>query len=134
MKKLLMILLTVGIVSGVSAQRGGHIGGGYYGGGFRTGVVVGGYAPFYAYPGMYLGLGYPYYYPYGYRNGYPASKLQMQIEDIKQDYADRIKSVHMDNTISGKERRQEIRQLKRDRDAAVDNAKRNYWKTPEKTN
>lgn len=138
MKKILLILLTVGLVSGAQAQfRGGHVGGGFYGGGeIRTGVVVGGYAPYYGYrPYWGFAFGYPYLYPYGY--GYPYgpysygySRLQSQIEGIKQDYADRIESVRMDNTITGKERRAQIRQLKKDRDSAVDQAKRDYWKTP----
>src|SRR5580704_16281651 len=131
MKKLLMILLTAGMVSGASAQfhGGGHYGGGFYGG--RT-VIVGGYAPYYAYPGFYLGLGYPLYgYPYGYYPyGHAPSKLQMQVNDIKADYSDRIASVKADNTLSGKEKRQQIRDLKHERDDAVNNAVRNYWKIP----
>jgi len=134
-KQILILFLSVGIVSGASAQHfhgggfsGGHV---YYGGGFRTGVVVGGYYPYYGYPGFYLGLGYPFYgFPYGLGYGYGrVSKLQMQISDIKQDYADRIESVKMDNTLTGKERRQQIRALKHERDDAVENAKRNYWRT-----
>jgi hypothetical protein len=133
MKKLLMILMSVGIISGASAQihGGGHFGGGYYGGGFRGPVVVGGYgyAPFYGYPGWYLGLGYPFYpSPYGYRNGYSSSRLQSQVASIKQDYADRIYSVHNDNTLTGKEKRQKIRELKHERDNAVASAKSNYWR------
>jgi hypothetical protein len=139
MKKLLLILLTVGVVSGAYAQRGHFAGGGFYGGEGRT-VIVGGYSPYYAYPRAYwgFGLGYPYLYPYyGYPYGpygYGMSRLQGQIEGIKQDYADRIESVRMDNTITGKERRAQIRQLKKDRDAAIDQAKRDYWKTPSRTN
>jgi hypothetical protein len=40
----------------------------------------------------------------------------------------------MDNTLTGKERRSQIRQLKKDRDAAIDQAKRDYWKTPSGSN
>ena len=129
MKKLLMILLTAGIVTGASAQHVIH-GGGFYGGGYRTGgvVVVGGPG---WYPGFYWGLGYPYWnYPYGYPYGHVPSKLEMQVSDIKQDYADRIASVKADNTLSGREKRQQIRDLKHQRDDAVANAVRNYWKTP----
>lgn len=140
MKKLLLILLTVGVVSGAQAQIRGHFGGGgFYGGEGRT-VIVGGYAPYYAYPRAYwgFGLGFPYLYPYyGYPYGpygYNMSRLQSEIEGIKQDYADRIESVRMDNTLTGKERRSQIRQLKKDRDAAIDQAKRDYWKTPSGSN
>ena len=129
MKKLMMILMAAGIVSVASAQHV-HVGGGYVGGG---GVVVRGYAPVYGYgfyPGIYWGLGYPYWnYPYGYPYGRVPTKLQMQVSDIKADYADRIASVKADNTLSRKEKRQQIRDLKHERDDAVANAVRGYWKT-----
>ena len=133
MKKLMIILLSTGILSfglasDASAQRGGHIGfgGGFYG----PRVVVGGgyYAPYY-YPGLYFGVpwGYPYGYPY-YGYGYAPSRLQMQIADIKQDYSDRIASVRSDRSLTGKERRQKVRDLKHERDNAIADAERNYWK------
>lgn len=132
MKKLMMILLAAGMVSFASAQHV-HVGGGY--GGYRGGgYIVRGYAPavgFGFYPGLYWGYGYPYWnYPYGYPYGHVPTKLQMQISDIKADYADRITSVKADNTLSGKERRQQIRDLKHQRDDAVANAVRGYWRTP----
>lgn len=142
-KRLLIILLTLGIASGAYAQRfhGGEIGGGghFYGGGYRTGVIVGGYGPSWGwgwgYPGLYLGYGYPFMfgypgYPYGYSPyGYGGtSRLQMQLSDIKQDYADRIESVRSDMSLTGKERRQKVRALRHERDNAINDAKRNYWK------
>ena len=133
MKKLMMILLAAGMVSVASAQHV-HVGGGY-GGGYRTTVVVGGgYGAGWGYgfyPGLAFGLGYPYWnYPYGYPYGRVPSKLQMQVSDIKADYADRIASVKADNTLSRKEKRQQIRDLKHQRDDAVANAVRGYWRTP----
>lgn len=132
-----MILLAAGLVSGASAQYHGHIVGGYYGV-VRPPVYVGGYygpfySPYYAYPGLYFGWGYPYppyAYPYGFPYGHVPTKLEGQIADIKADYADRIKSVKADETLSHKEKRHQIHQLKQDRDNAVANAVRNYWKTP----
>jgi hypothetical protein len=129
MKKLLMILLAAGLVSAASAQHV-HVGGGYYGGGYRGGVVVGAYSP-----GIYWGFGYPFWgnpwgYPNGYGYGHAPTKLQSQISDIKADYADRITSVKADNTLSGKEKRQQVRALKHQRDDAVANAARSYWRTP----
>ncbi len=110
MKKLMMILLAAGMVSVASAQHV-RVGGGF--GGYRGGYAIRGYAPaigFGFYPGLYWGYGYPYYgYPYGYPNGRVATKLQMQVSDIKADYADRIASVKSDNTLSGKEKRQQVR-------------------------
>lgn len=125
MKKLLVILLTFGLVSSASAQFHGR-GGGHFGG-HTTVVVGGGYSPFYS-SGLYFGL--PWGYPgYGYDYGYGRpSKLDMQIEDIKHDYADRIASVKMDKSVPRKERRRNIRQLKKERDDAVYDAKRNYYK------
>jgi hypothetical protein len=148
-KRLFLILLILGLASGGAyAQRfhgGGEIGGGhFYGGGFRSGVIVGGgYGGWgwgWGYPGLYMGLGYPFMfgypgYPYGYGpNGYGASRLQMQLSDIKQDYADRIESVRSDMSLTGKERRQKVRELRHERDNAVEDAKRNYWKGPSNNN
>ena len=142
---LIGILLTLGISSGAYAQRfrGGEMGGGhfYYGGGVRTVVVGGGYGWGWGwglgYPGLYMGWGYPLYgYPYGYSPyGYGGtSRLQMQIADIKQDYADKIESVRSDNTLTGKERRQQVRELKKEMDNAINEAHRNYWKGGSNTN
>ena len=122
MKKLMIMLLLAGTISGVSAQRG-HVGGGAY---YRprTTVVVGGgfYSPFYS-PFYY---GYPYYMEPSVP--YHASKLDQEIADINHDYAEKIESARMNNSISGKERRHEIRELKEERDRQIDLAKRNYYK------
>jgi hypothetical protein len=125
MKRLLIMALSVMLVAGASAQRhggGGFIGGGGYRGGGSRVIVTGGlglglypyyggfYDPFYAYP--------PGYYGY---SGRP-SRLSMKIEDIK------IYSVRQDNTLTGKERRQKVRELKHDRDQAIEDLKSNYYK------
>lgn len=132
----MIMLLSLALVTGASAQirGGGHasIGGGYRGGGYRGGhttVVVGGglgygYSPFYSPFGFYYG--YPFY-AYGGEGARP-SKLDMEIADIKNDYADKIESVRMDDSISGRERRHKVREFKRERDQAVLDARRNYYK------
>ncbi|MDR6337847.1 hypothetical protein HNQ91_000869 [Filimonas zeae] len=130
MKKILAILLALAMVSGVSAQRhGGGFRGGYRGGGTRVIVSAGGFYPFGAYYGfgMPFGYGYPYGYPYGGYTQRP-SKLDLQIEDIKHDYADKIASARADDGLSRKERRNEVKALKRERDNTILQAKKSYYK------
>jgi hypothetical protein len=121
-KKLLIILFSLGLAYGASAQRGGHsFGGGYHGGGYYHG-----YYPR-TYVGVGFGLGYGFGYPYGYPYGwygpwgpYPAyyygygampSRLALQIEDIKNDYDAQIKDVRHDKSLDRKDRRAKIDQL-----------------------
>ena len=124
MKRLLIILLSLGLVVSASAQ---HVHGGAY---YRPRVIVGvgaGFGPmFYPY-GFYSP-----FYPYGpYYNGYHRpSKLDMKIEDIRNDYKDRIWSVKHDKTITRKERRQKVREMKHERDQAIYDAKHNYYRSP----
>lgn len=124
-----MIMLTIGLALGASAQkvvvRGG--GGHHY---VRPRVSVGlgfGYSPFYP----YYGFGAPWYgVPYGWNYGYAPSRpsrLDLTIQDIKSDYADRIKSVRMQDDLTGREKRQTIRQLRDDRDKAVVQAQKDYY-------
>ncbi|RFM25703.1 hypothetical protein DXN05_23625 [Deminuibacter soli] len=127
---MMIVLLSLALVTGASAQRGGHFSGGYHGGGFvgpRTTVVVGAgyYSPFYSPWGFYYG--YPLY-PYGEAYHRP-TRLDIQVSDIKNDYADKISSVKLDNTLSGKERRQKVRQLRRERDETILQARKDYYKS-----
>src|SRR5579864_8145556 len=120
MKKLLIIVMSLSLALGASAQRGFH-GGGYYYGGPR--VIVGGgfYAPYY---GPFYSPFYSPFYPYGYYGyGSRPSKLDMQIQDIKNDYKDRIWSLKQDKTLTHKEKRKQIRQLKQERDKDINDAK-----------
>lgn len=128
MKKLLFVLLSVGLAIGASAQkrvvvRGG--GGGHY---VRPRVSVGmgfGYGPFYPY------YGYPWWgwgpSPYAYGYNYRPSRLELAIQDIKLDYADRIKSVRIQDDMTGREKRAAIRNLRVERDHAVLQAKKDYY-------
>src|SRR5882757_7812564 len=145
-KKLLIVLFSLGLALGASAQRGAsyHGGGGFHGGGgYHGGGVV--YYPR-TYVGLGLGFGYPFY-PYGgfygpwygyppYYYGYGAipSRLALQIDDIKNDYAAQIRATKDDKTITRKERRERVNQLKHDRDAAVIQARRDYYYNSRRNN
>lgn len=124
MKKILIVVLVTGFAINASAQRYSHGGGGFYG---RPRVMVstGFYSPFYPYYGLF---GYPFYpYPaYGYMQR--PTRLDMQIADIKNDYRDKIASARQDKSLSRKQRKRTIQQLKNERDQAIIDAKRNYYK------
>jgi len=130
MKKLFLILLTLGLVYGASAQKVSR--GGVYYSRPRVSVSMGAYAPFYPYYGFgYAPFAYGYGYPfYGYNMPYRPSKLDLKIEDIKKDYQDKIWSVKKDESLSGKEKRNEIRNLKKERDETVLDARKNYYHAP----
>jgi len=121
MKKLLIILLTIATIGSAYAMppRGG-----FHGGGSRTTVILGGgfYNPYYYPFGFY---GYPYY-PYGIPT--PPSKLDLQIQGIKTDYSDKIKSVKMDDTLTKEERKEKVREFKTERSEAIIQAKQDYYK------
>ncbi|MCF6407135.1 hypothetical protein L3C95_29840 [Chitinophaga filiformis] len=129
MKKIIAILLLAVTVQSASAMvSNSPVRGGFHGGGFyhpRTTVVVGGgfYSPYFS-PFYY---GYPY--PYTAAVPYQPTKLDMQIANIKNDYADKIESVKLDKDLTGKERRAQVREFRRERDQAVLEAKRNYYKS-----
>jgi hypothetical protein len=152
MKKLLIIALSFGLVLGASAQRGGHgggFGGGYHGGGISYSPAYsrpfyGGYG--YGYGGWGLGLGYGFGFGYGlgyglgawnpywgypnapyYNDKYMPSRLALQIEDIKNDYKEKIASTKDNKSMTRKERRVTVRQLKHDQTQAIIDAKRNYY-------
>jgi hypothetical protein len=136
-KKLLIILFSLGLAYGASAQRGIHgggvvVGGGhFYGGGYgyypRTYVGIGLGYPWwgwgYGWYGPWYG-GYPAYY-YGY--GMMPNQLELQVRDIRNDYAQQIKDVRHDKSLTHKERRAKIDQLKTDRDNAIVQARHDYF-------
>src|SRR5204862_3692741 len=121
MKKLFVILLSTILVIGALAQRG-HGAGHYY---YRphTRVVIGVGAGYYPY--SYYPYDYGFYHPYYYR----PSRLQLQIEDIQADYRDRIWSVKHDNSLSRRERRERVHELKSQREEAIRDAERNYYRS-----
>ena len=138
-RNLLIVLFSFGLALGASAQRGIHggsvaMGHGYYhGGGW-------GYYPR-TYVGVGFGLGYPWWgWGYGWYGpwygGYPAyyygygampNQLELQVQDIKNDYQQRIKDVKHDKSLTHKERRAKIDQLKTERDDAIVQARHDYF-------
>ena len=84
------------------------------------------YHPYYWHP--YYGFNYAWYY------GHPAyyynrpTKLDRQIQDIENEYSDRISSVRADDSLTHHERRVKIRELRHQRDQAINDAKKNYYK------
>ncbi len=76
-----------------------------------------GYNPWYAYP---PGPGY-------YRSSRP-SKLDLEIQDINNDYKDKIWSARHDESLSRKQRRQAVHDLKHQRDNDILQAKKDYYK------
>lgn len=127
MKKLMIIMLFASLEGMASAQKIAVAARPYSGGVYarpHTTVVVGGYHPYYR-PYWYD----PFYGPFpAYRyDYYRHTKLDLQIEDIKNDYNDKIWSVRHNGNLSGKERRKQIRELKHECDDAVAQAKKNYY-------
>jgi len=142
MKKLIMVLLSLGLVLWAAAQRG-HSSGGHGGSAIhhsgsyfvrpRVSIGLGYYNPFgpYGYYSPFFMSPYgPYAYPYYYGWHGRQSKLSMNVHDIRNDYADRIYSVKHDNRISHKERRQKVMALKKERDKAIQDEIMNYYKSP----
>ena len=88
------------------------------------------YHPYYWHPYWhpYYGVGYSWYY------GHPAyyyhhpTRLEKQIEDIENEYSDRINSVRADDSLTGHEKRVKIRELRHERDQAISDAKKDYYK------
>ncbi|MCW3105507.1 MAG: hypothetical protein JWQ09_13 [Segetibacter sp.] len=141
MKKLLVILFSLGITLGATAQPkigSGFRGSGVRGSGHSGGVhyvrprvtVIAPYASMYPYYGYGLGFGYlPFNDPfYRQRVEAPPSQLDLQIEDIKNDYDYQISSVKHDKTLSKDERKQKVRDLKHQKDQEIIDAKKSYYK------
>jgi hypothetical protein len=90
-----------------------------------VGVGVGGYgygpwAPYWYNPW--------YAYPPGYYYNTRPSKLDLEIQDIQTEYKDRIWAARHDESLSRKERRKEVHDLKIERDKAILQAKKDYYK------
>ena len=125
MKKILIILLTTALALSASAQKVYYGGRPYYG---RSRVVIS-TGLYRSYP-LYGYYGYPYYpYPYDYYYMGRPTRLELKIDDIKNDYQDRIWSARHDKTIPRKQRKENIHRLKHERDEAIIQAKRDYYKT-----
>ncbi len=88
-----------------------------------VGVGLGGWGPYAPY--WYN----PWYaYPPGYYYRARPSKLDLEIQEIQTDYKDRIWAARNDESLSRKERRKAVHDLKIERDRAVLQAKKDYYK------
>jgi len=132
MKKLLIIGLSLMMAMSVSAQY--HRG--YYYARPRVSIGIGGYfpmypyygySPFFAYPP--LGYGYGYGNGYGYRNSRPTS-LDLQIQEINNDYNHLIWEARHDKSMKRKERKKRVHELEHERDSAIIQAKKAYYEKP----
>jgi hypothetical protein len=144
MKKLVVVLVALGLAFGASAQRSKGSGSTHPAPSKRV-VIVRSYSPFSPYFGY--GWGSPFYgyspynayspFGYGFNNGYRydrrPTKLDLQVEDIQNDFQDRITSVRHDDDLSRKEKRKKVQELKDARERAITEAKKNYYKTDLKT-
>lgn len=90
-------------------------------------VIVHSYYPAYGW-GVGWYYGYPYYTPYYANPIVQPSKLDNEIASIHHDYDQKIASVKMDKSLSRKERKAAIKDLKKQRDDQIDDAKRDYYK------
>lgn len=123
----LIIICALGLTLSASAQKVIHAAPHYYVPRARVsvGVGLGAWGPYYPY--YYSPFyGYPPYYGYGY-SARP-SKLDLQIQDIRNDYKDRIWSARHDDSLSRKARRQKVHELKHERDQEILQAKKDYYK------
>jgi hypothetical protein len=129
MKKIIVLAICVGLVFTAAAQKVRTVA--VYHPVYVTPAVgfgVGYYPPFYS-PFGYYGLPYGAYYPYGNMYSRP-SQMQKEEEDIRSDYADRIYSVRQDESLTNKQKRQEVRALKKQRDQEIHNLVADYHKKP----
>jgi hypothetical protein len=98
-------------------------------------IIVGAYSPFYSpygfygYPIGYPGIGFGPYGPYRMSYSVP-SPLEKKEADIRADYKDRIYSVKQDNSLSSSEKRQAIRDLKKQRKQDIKDLVANYHRKP----
>ena len=137
MKKLSVILFCLGLGYGAAAQHGHAVVVGAYHGPvyvYRPPVFVGAYSPFYI-PFGYYGSPFGFipfggYYPYA-GAYYSPSKLQKKEAEIRSDYADRMYSVKQDASLTGKEKRQAVRSLKKQRNQEINDLVANYHKQPQ---
>lgn len=68
-----------------------------------------------------------YAYPPGYAYRLRPSELDLEIQDIQLYYKDKIWSVRNDESLSRKEKRKKIHELKQERDNEILEAKRDYY-------
>jgi hypothetical protein len=124
MKSLLIIALALGLSTGASAQKVIR-GGGFHRVAPRVSIGVG--IPFY--PGYYNPAfgpwyGYPFYDGFAYRR---PSRLDMQVQDIRNVYQAKIEAARSNKSVPRATRRQNIKELKVEREQAVADARQAYY-------
>jgi len=140
MNKLIGLIIAVGLTLGASAQTKTIRGTlpQTVPNGKTTVIVVRPYRPYYnPYYSPYYGFNRWGYNPYGFYPYYgfgqarvsAPSPLDLEIEQVRNDYAHELASVRHDENMSKAERKQKIRDLKHERKNAIIDAKRNYYKT-----
>jgi len=137
MKKLVVIIVALGLAFGASAQNSKRSGSNRPAPARKV-VVVRSYPPYSPYFGYGRPFGFsPYYgyspfgygFDYGYRYQNRPSKLDLEIEDIKNDYQDKIWSVRHDDQLSRKDKRKQVQELKHQREKVIIETKKNYYKS-----
>ena len=122
MKKILIMLIATGFAITASAAII-HPRGGYYDARPRVIVSSGFYSPFFPY------YGYGYYgYPY-FGHVTKPTKLDLRIDDIQNDYKEKIEAARHDKTVARKDRKENVRLLKHEREQAIIQAKRDCYET-----
>ncbi len=132
MKKLLIIMLVLGLASGASAQSVKR--------NIRSispRATIVRVVPAYPFYNPYYGFGYrysPFYSPFydpffGPRYQSTPSELDLEIEDIQNEYSHKLSTVRKDKSLSKDERKQQIRDLKHEREDAIIEVKKNYYKS-----
>lgn len=126
MKNLVAILLLTGLAYGASAQhrRGSHFVIRPHG---SFGVGIGSYAPYgNGYNSFYSPFNsYSYNRPYAYNR---PTKLDLQVQDIQNEYDDKKWAVKHNKTLDRKQRKEVLRQLKDEKEKVILEAKNNYYK------
>jgi len=136
MKNIIMMIVGVGLTLGAAASQP-KVGNGGKPGRIPSKVIVVrpyayypyrfGYNPFFT---PYYGYG-SFYSPFAFQQQQP-SKLDLDIEQINNDYRHDIADVRHDETLSKAERRQKIRDLRHERDNSIIETKKEYYQSQEK--
>jgi len=129
MKKILIMMIALTLSAGVFAQKRGGFRGHpvrvytyvtpAFGYGFNYGYPLFGY-PYFGYPFAYG----PYSYAYGPMSSY---KLNAQINAVKSEYRYKIRAARKDKSVSSAQRKQNVLQLKSEREKAIGNVQKNYY-------
>lgn len=138
-KPLLVYGLLLLLATSASAQvrfHGGGYGGYYARPRVSVGIGIGPYFPVYPYYGYSPYFGYPPYgygYPYGYSYRYSRpTKLDLQIQDIRDDYNERIYQARHDKSMKRKDRKKLVHDLEYERDKAIIQAQKDYYEKPQR--